>query len=487
MVRYANNLNNMNPTQPVGKNITSIPTSSIQQNLGGGLVVDNKYGPKTTAAVTDFQTANGLKPDGIFGPLTQTAYDKKFNSSIISTADVHDEAAKNSAALDAALGRYNASYVPPDASNGNYSKTQTSGNNGADPNAPEKDPILSDTISGTANDPIIKQLDAMSVRSNDSTKALIANIQAIRARQGAAIDTQYKNYESGLQLLGIQTNQAQVTPDLLASHISQAETEHLTKISDLDNQEVAALADAENARANNEFKTLEDKMSYVKDIQKQKTQALKEYQDALTTQSDKAQKQGDATAKVIAPDIYTTLQTLDSADQEPFLVSISQKFNVPLTSLVTALVPEKEAADKAAAKKEETDNQLLSPTEAATLGVPYGTTRAEAAKKGITPARYKPTTPKAPSSAASIKEAQNEITNALKTGKDANGNTLGNPRGSDGFVDPTVYIQALNNWPGTQKEFLAKFPVIGTVNPASYSILPAAVQPKKAAGNTKKS
>ena len=42
---------------------------------------------------------------------------------------------------------------------------------------------------------------------------------------------------------------------------------------------------------------------------------------------------------------------------------------------------------------EEKEDKLLSPTEAATLGVPYGTTQSQAAAMGITPARYKSTVP----------------------------------------------------------------------------------------------
>ena len=41
--------------------------------LGYALTVDGKQGPKTTAAIKDFQTRNNLKSDGIAGPVTLAA------------------------------------------------------------------------------------------------------------------------------------------------------------------------------------------------------------------------------------------------------------------------------------------------------------------------------------------------------------------------------------------------------------------------------
>lgn len=452
-----------------GSNTTNTLTSDIQKNLGGGLVVDNKYGPKTTAAVQAFQTANGLKSDGIFGPITQAAYNKMYNtgtaggSSVISTDPIHKEAATNSAALDKALAAYGATYTPDN--------TDTTPK---DPNPPVKPEILNDTVSGTANDPIIQQLNALQVRSNDSTKMMIENIKATKARAANKLDAQYENYKSGLQVLGIQTNQAQVTPDLLMSHINKAETEHLEKLTELDQNESKALMDAENAKATNDFKTLNDSMTYLKQIRTEKAAALKSYNDSLTKDAAAATKTGDATAKVIAPEIYTTLQTLDAGDQEAFLVSIAQKFNIPLGSLATALVAQKAIADKAAAKSE--DNKLLSPTEAATLGVPYGTTRGEAAKKGITPARYKPGSGKKVSSTQADKDEIKQGKNVLKTGTLPDGTKIGNPQGKDGYYDPGVYTELFSRWKGTPKEFISKYPIVGSVNPLSYTKLPDALQ-----------
>lgn len=49
-------------------------------------------------------------------------------------------------------------------------------------------------------------------------------------------------------------------------------------------------------------------------------------------------------------------------------------------------------------------------------------------------------------------------------------------KGSDGYVDPTVYQTAYNEWPGTTASFLAKFPPKAYVNPAN-SWLPAVLRP----------
>ena len=69
------------------------------------------------------------------------------------------------------------------------------------------------------------------------------------------------------------------------------------------------------------------------------------------------------------------------------------------------------------------------------------------------------------------------FSDVLKTGITASGQKIGNPKGSDGFADPYVYITAFNEWPGTTAEFLSKFPVAKNVNPASYSLLPEAIRP----------
>ncbi len=53
--------------------VKKIQTALNERGATPPLVVDGQYGPKTKAAVTAFQSANGLQADGWAGPLTQHA------------------------------------------------------------------------------------------------------------------------------------------------------------------------------------------------------------------------------------------------------------------------------------------------------------------------------------------------------------------------------------------------------------------------------
>lgn len=438
-------------TSPIGSNTTSTSTSAIQTALGGGLTVDNKYGAQTTEGVKAFQAANGLTVDGDFGPKTQAAFNNKFNggNSIVSTGDVHREAKVNSAALTSALGMFGV--TPPASTPAASSGTP----NGTQPNTNQIDPTTGQPFQGvqkqdptTANptsDPYIDQLNAIAAKSNTSTKMLINNIIASDANKKNTLDKQYDDYTRGLQLLGIQSNAAQSSPDLLMGHINDAKNEHMEKVNAIDADESKTLMDAETARSNNDFKTLQDKMSYLKTLQTDKAQALKDLQ-AATASAPK-------NAAIEAHDIYDTLDTLDDADKESFIQAVASKFQLPLGSLVTALTDEKSKRDAADLKETNT--------------------------KSILDKRENPTTKtKEESPTKKAADAKEEVTNALKTGKDANGNVIGNPRGSDTYADPSVYIAAMNAWPGTPADFVSKFSVASNVNPASYNLLPKAIQPK---------
>ena len=115
------------------------------------------------------------------------------------------------------------------------------------------------------------------------------------------------------------------------------------------------------------------------------------------------------------------------------------------------------------------DNTLLTPAEAKTLGVPYGTTRGQAAQQGIIPQTKTSgsgntggaivdgnitTTP------AMIEQGKQMLTQSASKGAEADGK----------YADPNVYLQMFQHWisqGGTTKGFLKQYPYDQYINPAN--------------------
>ncbi len=210
----------------------------------------------------------------------------------------------------------------------------------ANPNPDGNEETTTTTTDTTTTDPILQGFQTLQTNADAATKSLIATTQAAYQNQMNSVNKQYDSYKKGLQLLGIQYNEAQSTPDLLAGHIQQAANEQMEKIHSLVAEESKALMDANNAKAANDFKTLAAKMDYVKSIQTQKADAIKELYDRISGQSK--------IAAIEAHDIYDTMQSLNPEDQETFIQAVAQKYNLPLNSLVTALADEKATREELA-------------------------------------------------------------------------------------------------------------------------------------------
>lgn len=199
------------------------------------------------------------------------------------------------------------------------------------------------TVENVSNfDPYARMLDDLSKTSNASTQALIASIQASRMNQANSVNTQYDNYKRGLQLLGIQHNDAASTPDLLMGHITQAENEQRAKIEALDREEKMLIMDAEQAQAEDDLATLRAKMDRVEEIKAEKNQALKDIAEKLSLETEIAGNQAHL--------IYDTFITLDPSEQELFIQEVAKTYNIPLATLTTALADEKLAREEEASK-----------------------------------------------------------------------------------------------------------------------------------------
>ncbi len=276
---------------------------------------------------------------------------------------------------------------------------------GISQNTPAPDSKTTDT-EGTDADPILQSLGKLQNTNDAATKSLIAATQAKYQNEKNKTNEQYGNYKAGLQELGIQTNAAQATPDLLMGHIQKAGTDQLDKIHELDAEESKAIMDANIAKESQDFKTLQAKMDYVKEIKRNKAQAIKDMYDNIGATSKAAAFE--------AHDIYDTMQSLDPADQEQYIQAVAQKFNIPVMSLVQALKDEKVSR--------ETD-QLNTEN-----------------KQSILDKRNAPKSGSSSGKKVTVEDASNEIDQHIKPISE------GGELGDDGYMDPYKWIKLRDTW-----------------------------------------
>lgn len=314
-----------------------------------------------STAIKDLQTSlnktnagkAGYTPlaiDGKYGPLTQAA--ASGSSNLINTSGASRTSFMNNS-NDLANAEKNLGLAAP------TNPTDPATGSGATP---------------AVADPIISGLDSLKTANDNASNSLIASTQASYQNQINAADKQFESYKGGLQLLGIQHNEAQSSPDLLMGHIQQAALDHLDKINSLKAEEAKTIMDAKTAQANNDFKSLEDATTRLKDIQTEKATALKAMNDTITNSSKLAQAQIDPAS---AKQMYDTLQTLDDSDKQAFIEAVASKFGLSPLAVVQSLGSIVSASDKA---------DLASKNAKATLTNKLTT---KAKKAAATPGTYK--------------------------------------------------------------------------------------------------
>lgn len=275
------------------------------------------------------------------------------------------------------------------------------------------------TGAAEANDPVITALGSLKTNNDQASNALISSTMAKYQNQINKAQSEGDNYKAGLQLMGIQHNESTFSPDLLSSHITAAANDTLTKINGLKAEESKALMDAQTAKANNDLKSLQDAMTRYKDIQTAKSQAIKDAYTATTNADKQLSVDGDT--------LYSTMKSLDPADQAKYIQAVAQKYGVSPMSVMSLLT---QAHVKAASAE-------------ATL-----------AKKNSSGST---------TGSGSITKAE------IATGEQK----LNESKGPDGFVDPYVYQSAYQDWTskgGTSKAFIAAFPPKDYVNPSATNL-----------------
>jgi hypothetical protein len=179
------------------------------------------------------------------------------------------------------------------------------------------------------SDPMTQLLDNMDRTSNDSSRALIASIRTARQNNANSINQQYDAYKRGLQLLGIQTNMTEATPDILLSHINSAENDHRAKIQNLDAETAKAVMEAENARNDKNLSLFKERMSYVDKLKKEKQDVLKNLYEQITATK--------GISDTVAGWMYDKMQGLSTQEQEKLIQETAKKYGVPVNSIIGAI------------------------------------------------------------------------------------------------------------------------------------------------------
>lgn len=201
------------------------------------------------------------------------------------------------------------------------------------------------TIGNDYKDQYTMSLDNLSQRSDDSTKRLISSIQAQRQMNQNAINDSYDRYKRGIQLLGIQGGEQSFAPDLLSGKILQAENAQQMKIQQLQTEELKAIMDADDARANNNFKLLQEKMDYIKQLRTERKDAIKDIYDQQINnyKIDEMERQR---ANDLVASYYDDYTSVPEANKANYIKSVSQNLGINPAYIVNSLALEKQAREE---------------------------------------------------------------------------------------------------------------------------------------------
>lgn len=287
-----------------------------------------------TLPVPGYETADPNDSPYAFGPNPQTPTE---NAMSVSGGQAQTQFTNESADLDAMLNAFNQANPAVQQGQDEYDIN-------------------------TYSDPYMDALNSLYATSDQASQALISSMMNQNQQMRNQLDTQYDNYTRGLQLLGIQTNRAQATPDLLMGHIQQAQNELASKIQQINVEERLALLDAQQAKDERNLSLLKEKMDYIRQLKKDKLDVLRETYERMQLQSGIAEEQ----ARIY----YNELMKLPENQREEFLIAVSQRFGIPLAALTTAVSQITE--DKKAKLKKASGSGSYSKTQKEKLEQKFG-------------------------------------------------------------------------------------------------------------------
>lgn len=117
-------------------------------------------------------------------------------------------------------------------------------------------------------------LDQMSARMDASSRALVSSIKSTYSQRESQMADIYNRQQKGMETAGIRSGSAQNTPVLFDQAISQLEKAEQQKLVELDQKEILALSEANQSMQDKNWKMLNEKAKYIKEVRAAKQKAL---------------------------------------------------------------------------------------------------------------------------------------------------------------------------------------------------------------------
>lgn len=120
----------------------------------------------------------------------------------------------------------------------------------------------------------LRSLDNMMLRSDAASRVLMTQIKQNYSSREQKISDINRKYVAGLESAGIRGGSAQSTPQLFDAQIRNAEIASQENLVKLDQEEMMALAQAQQNMDENNWKLVNEQVKYIKDVRKAKAEEL---------------------------------------------------------------------------------------------------------------------------------------------------------------------------------------------------------------------
>jgi len=142
------------------------------------------------------------------------------------------------------------------------------------------------------DDPIVRSLKTLQDTANEANAALIRGIQAKYARRKEQQRDISKRRQAGLTLIGQRAGRQRYAPEIQEGILGAEERAGIQALADLDAEEEMLVAQARQAKLDQDFKALSQMMGRFDQLQRQKTQKAQDVFNKMVTQEKLALDKG---------------------------------------------------------------------------------------------------------------------------------------------------------------------------------------------------